>query len=380
MGVNHYLIRTLVFFSCLLVFAAVHSQTGVSLQEEDLQFQNLFDPDVKQGVACYRIPALVTAADGSLIIAIDERNETCGDLRYNKDINIVVRRSSDNGLSWSEIENIVDYPYGISASDPSMVMDRETGDIFLFYNYMDLEKENGIYYQHMIRSKDNGKTWSAAVDITPQITRPEWQEAFKIITSGGGTQTRSGQLLHIIFLVGQGACVFGSDDHGQSWHLFGEMFHPADESKIVELDDGSWMVNSRVNGAGLRYVHISHDEGKTWTTRPDSSLIDPGCNAALINYNAAGSNRVEGLLLFTNASSIDKRENMTLKISNDNGLSWTGDVLIYPGSAAYSSMSILENGDIGLVFEKDDYRENVFVRIPRGKILPHRDHSSLPHE
>ena len=67
---------------------------------------------------------------------------SCGDLKWSKDINIVIRRSSDNGKIWSEIETVVNFPYGKSASDPSMIIDKITNEIFLFYNYMDLEKES----------------------------------------------------------------------------------------------------------------------------------------------------------------------------------------------------------------------------------------------
>jgi sialidase-1 len=84
---------------------------------------------------------LTTAPNGDIIAAIDERVPSCGDLKWSKDINIVIRRSSDNGKTWSAIEKIVDFPLGRSASDPSLIVDGITKEIFLFYNYMDLDKE-----------------------------------------------------------------------------------------------------------------------------------------------------------------------------------------------------------------------------------------------
>ena len=96
--------------------------------------QDLFNSKMREGVACYRIPALVTAPNGDLVAAIDERVGSCDDLGTNKDINIVVRRSTDNGMTWSPIETAIDYESGISASDPSVIVDRKTGEILLFYN------------------------------------------------------------------------------------------------------------------------------------------------------------------------------------------------------------------------------------------------------
>jgi sialidase-1 len=312
-------------------------------------------------VSCYRIPSLVTTPNGDLIVAIDERVPSCGDLKWSRDINIVIRRSTDNGKSWSEIERIVDYPDGKSASDPSMIVDRVTGDIFLFYNYMDLDKEKDVYYLHVTKSSNNGISWSEAEDITEQITKPEWKNDFKFITSGRGIQTREGKLLHCLVNLDNGLHVFGSDDHGTSWYLIDTPIVPGNESKIVELDDGNWMINSRLNNPGYRQVHISNDQGKTWVSRPDSSLIDPGCNASIIRYSSVSNGDDKNILLFSNARSADSRENMTISVSYDEGISWEHSKTIYTGSSAYSSMCVLKNGDIGLFFEKDDYRENVFV-------------------
>ena len=352
-------------FLYLLMPLLMPAQTEL---EEGLSSKDLFSIDGKEGVACYRIPAIITAIDGTMIVAIDERHGSCGDLRYNENINIVVRRSHDNGISWTETETIVYYPFGESASDPSMIPDRETGENFLFFHYLDLVNEPGIYYHRVMSSIDNGNSWSVPVDITAQITKPAWHDAFRIVTSGGGTQAEDGRLLHVVFLVGHGAYVFGSEDHGLSWKLLSELFQPADESKIVELPDGSWMVNSRVNGSGLRYVHVSDDKGQTWISMCDSSLVDPGCNAALIRFPFPTGNGRQALL-FSNAGSAAERARMTLKISPDDGRSWPASILVYAGSAAYSSMTILGNGDIGLIFEKDNYTENHFVVIPAKSIL-----------
>lgn len=328
---------------------------------DDLVFQDLFNTSMDERVKCYRIPSIVTAPNGSLIAAIDERVPDCSDLKYNKDINIILRRSFDNGKTWSKIETVVDFPYGKSASDPSMIVDDVTGEIFLFYNYMDLDVEKDIYYLHVVRSSDNGVTWSKPEDITSQIAKPEWHKDFKFITSGKGIQTSSGKLLHTMVNLNSGLHVFGSDDHGKTWYFIDVPIQPADESKIIELVDGTLLINARVNGKGMRYEHISKDDGKTWVTKAVPELLDPGCNASIIRYTAIKDGYKKNRILFSNAKSEKERVNMTVRVSYDEGKTWTKGKTIYQGSSAYSDLTILENGDIGLFFEQDSYTKNPFV-------------------
>ena len=157
--------------------------------------------------------------------------------------------------------------------------------------------------------------------------------------------------------LNKGTHVFGSKDHGKSWFLIDTPLSPGDESKIVELLNGNWLVNSRVNSNDSRYSHISKDNGQTWVTYKNTDLKDPGCNASLINYDE--------FLLFTNAFNSKYRKNLSLSISEDQGKTWAKNQTIYTGESAYSSMTKLKNGDIGVFFEKDNYTKNVFVRIPK---------------
>lgn len=346
---------SLILFNC---GAKKHNKVSAA---EPPVFQDLFNTSMSDGVECYRIPAIVTAPNGDVIAAIDERVPNCGDLKWSKDINIIIRRSTDNGKTWSDIETVVDFPYGQSASDPSMIVDETTNEIFLFYNFMNLDTEKDIYYLHVVKSSDNGKTWSQPQDITSQITKPEWQKDFKFITSGRGIQTRSGKLLHTMVNLNSGLHVFGSDDHGKTWYFIDTPIQPADESKIIELVDGTLMINARVNGAGIRYVHTSTDGGQTWSTREEFELIDPGCNASIIRYTSKEDGYNKNRLLFSNAKSKKGRVNMTVRISYDEGKTWSEGKTIYEGSSAYSDMTVLDNGDIGLFFEQDEHSKNPFV-------------------
>lgn len=354
-----FIITSFLSFSCSRQMTLSNSagDQGVS------DFQDLFVAATNPDVECYRIPALVTAPNGDVIAAIDERVPGCADLRGSRNINIVLRRSTDNGDSWTDIETVVDFPEGQSASDPSMIVDEVTGDIFLFYNYMDLDKEKNIYYLHVVKSSDNGQTWSEPADITDQITKPSWHEDFKFITSGRGIQTRDGWLLHTLVNLENGLHVFGSKDHGESWFLIDTPIKVGDESKIIQLSDGNWMINSRVNEGGKRYVHVSSDQGKTWTSREATDLTDPGNNAGIITYTISEDGVRKPILLFSNTNSATDRENLTIRISEDNGQTWSEGKTIYAGSAAYSSMTVLENGQIGLFFERDDYSKNTFVKF-----------------
>ncbi len=324
---------------------------------------NLFNSIKNSSVDCYRIPAIVTAPNGDVIVAVDERVPSCADLRGNKNINIVIRRSAYNGKTWSKIERIVDFPEGQSASDPSMIVDTDTKTIFLFYNYMDLNKAPNCYYLQYVKSVDNGKTWSKPVDITSQIAPQSWQKDFKFITSGRGIYTSTGKLLHCLVNLQKGLHVFGSDDHGATWYLIDTPIKVGDESKIAELADGSWMINSRVNKGGYRYVHTSTDEGKHWTSAVDTTLIDPGCNGSFIRYTLKKEGFTKNRLLFANSKSKNERKNLTVRISYDEGKTWNEGRTIYTGDAAYVSLTILKNGDIGLVFETDNYTAIEFVHF-----------------
>ena len=339
--------------------------TNIQFSQNQFVYKELFNAENNPEVSCYRIPSIITAINGDLIAAIDERVPSCGDLKWSRDINIVIRKSSDNGKTWGKIEKIIDYPLGQSASDPSMILDKQTNTIFLFYNYMDLDNQKDIYYLKYISSNDNGKSWSKSVDITNQISKENWKNDFKFITSGRGIQTKNGTLLHCLVNLQKGTHVFGSNDNGKTWFITETPTSPGDESKIVELNDGSWMVNSRVNKLGYRYSHFSNDDGKTWISKKEESIIDPGCNGSLIRY----SHDKKNLLLLTNINNKKERKEIVLRYSIDEGRSWSNPKIIYNGEAAYSSMTVMENGNLGLFFEMDNYTKNVFTSISIKDVL-----------
>lgn len=314
----------------------------------------LFATPADGSVGCYRIPALEVVS-GVLLAAIDERVPSCADLRGSRDINILLRRSMNGGLSWSDPERIFDYPDGVAASDASFIVDEEKGRVFMLVNVMDHDRAPGEYRFHIIHSDDAGASWSTPRDITDEVAPALWKSDFKFITSGHGTQAPDGTLLHTIVNLERGVFVLVSEDHGGTWSLAPSPVTPGDESKIIAFDDGRWMVNSRVASAGHRWVHVSQDRGLTWTSRPDSSLVDPAVNAALV--------RTTDGLVYAGAHHPTERRNLVMRFSADEGMTWNPGTVIHEGPAAYVSAAALPDGDVGLFYERKEYTENVFVRV-----------------
>ncbi len=321
--------------------------------------------------AVYRIPALCTAPNGDLVAVCDARHEGGGDLNHAKPINIAVRRSSDGGVTWTEPVFTWKWKWTEdehwAGSDPSLVVDAEAKKIFLFYNVWESKKRHGVFQFYVQESSDNGRTWSKPRDISNDIAFPEWpfgkrdsEGGFIFITSGSGIQTKDGTLLHTIVHVNDGNALFGSDDHGRTWKPFGRPVKNGDECKVVELSDGSWMINSRWRGGG-RQIHVTKDRGMTWESRYDNSLEDPQCNAQIMRYGKA--------LLFSNCKSPNRRALLHLRASGDDGATWSDGICIQPKGAAYSDMTILPNGDIGVLYEGAGYATINFTTVPIADIL-----------
>jgi sialidase-1 len=148
-----------------LFFALVFA--GPSVQDSPYSFTTIFGHPSDTTAACYRIPALAVATNGTLLAVADQRIPDCGDLRNNPDINLVLRKSYDDGNSWSDMEVLVDLPSGKSASDAAFIVDETSRDVLLLYNMMDLEKQPQEYRFHYIRSSDQGHSWQHLTTVFP---------------------------------------------------------------------------------------------------------------------------------------------------------------------------------------------------------------------
>lgn len=355
-----------------------------------------------------RIPAIAVATNGDLLAAYDLRPHD-GGMNGGDSPNanwIMQRRSTDNGRTWQAETVVAQGRSGrnrLGFSDPSYVVDRERGTIFNFHVHsmqsgVFANKPNYKYDQrgridetdsHTMNlglsvSTDNGHTWTQRV-ITDQVLGPIARKN-KLLscfaTSGAGTQKTAppnkGRLLQQAACIqdqnGNGISEFGidaalavtiySDDHGKTWHAGtptapheGGKHWVFDENKVVELSDGSLMLNSRTSGGeglGYRIVGTSKDGGETWQDfRVDKNLIDPSNNAQIIRAfpNAKPGSAKAKVLLFSNTKSHVDRSNGTLWISYDDGNTWAASKTFRKGGTGYSTIAVLSDGNIGILYE-----------------------------
>ena len=318
------------------------------------------------GVHTYRIPALIESRKGTLIAVCDARHDSSRDMPAH--ISLVLRTSHDSGGTWSATITLRQVAAG-GVGDASLLLDHRTGRIWCFHSY----GPPGIGWEtaqpgartgpttfqfHAIFSDDEGLTWSEPVDLTPQVKDPAWQAIFA--TSGTHIQTSTGRyLVPMVVRDAQGIVSSRnaySDDAGQTWKIGAAIGPGTDESKCVELADGVIMQNMR-NGP-TRAVALSHDGGITFgPVTHDAALIDPTCNAAIA--------RDRHVLFFTNAAST-KRENLTLKVSADQGATWTTKQVLHPGPAAYSTLVVLRDHSLAILYENGEtspYNKITFTRV-----------------
>lgn len=288
----------------------------------------------------------------------------------------MVKRSTNNGKSWGRMKIVADYPKGMGGTDPSMVLDRDTGVIYLFYSYIGKKPSKEFFFRYHT-SDDNGKTWSKYRDITNDISKPEWKDSFKFISSGRASQLEDGTLIHNYVILGKGVKIFASSDHGKTWELRDARISPADESRVLELTDGSLMVNARV-WSGSRQVHTSKD-GEYWESREEKQLPDPRCNGAIIRYTSKKDGYDKDRLLFCNAASVKGRKNLAVRISYDEGKTWSAGKVIDSGSSCYSEITILEDGTIG-VFCEPGYKSLRYVRFSLEQLTDGKDSLSKPYK
>ncbi len=327
----------------------------------------------------YRIPALTVSNRGTLIAAYDGR-PTMADLPGN--LVVLVRRSEDGGRTWLPRQVVRAAPAPMGFGDPSLLVDRVTGRIFLFYSASvrqgfwgsatgSDEADPDVQQAEVSWSDDDGLSWTHR-RITASIKDPSWAGMFA--SSGQGIQLRQGP--HAGRLVQQYvirhdakhyAASAYSDDHGATWQM-GEPIGPGmDENKTVELSDGRVMLNSRASP--YRLVAWSADGGYHYTgLRPDSQLVDPANNGAIIRAhpNAERGTPHSRRLLMSHTAHPTERRNLVVQRSCDDGRTWVVARVVEPGAAAYSSLVSLPGGDVGVLYERGEYEHITFYRYTPG--------------
>ena len=312
----------------------------------------------------YRIPAVITAKDGSIVAVTDKRKFNEGDLP--EDIDIVCNRSTDGGHTWSEPYTIalgtgVNHGFGDCAlawsNDDNGLIAGFVGGPGLWYS----TPSNPIR-TYICKSYDNGQTWTERVDITDFIFGdnciiPEqrtWRASF--FGSGNGLRTSTGRIIFVAAIretteqVLYNHAVY-SDDNGQTWHVSGRASSSGDEAKVAELADGRILMSIR--HAGNRWYNISEDGGETWqpTTSTWYDITAPACNGDMIRFTSENQGHDKNRLLHSVPYG-NSRTDVTVYVSYDEGETWPVKKCIVPYSSAYSSLCILPDGTIGLYVEE----------------------------
>ena len=325
------------------------------------------------GVHTWRIPALAVAGDGSLVAAFDARNDGPGDLPG--DVDIVVRRSSDLGRSWMPAQRVVDYDGGRGGGDPSLLLDRQSGRLFLFFAYgppgvgfFNSSSERtpdsaSALHPYLVWSDDHGRSWQGPRNLIAEIKPAGAHGLFA--TSGHGIQLSAhspapGRLLQpYVWMDGKRrahAANAISDDHGASWRMGADIGIDLDENKAVELEDGRVLQNIRAyaKGTTTRLLAYSDDGGEHYgPVRAEAQLPDPRNNADLIRAfpDAAPGTPEARMLLFVNTANPRERRDLRVRLSCDSGRSWPVSKLLHAGPAMYAAMARLPDGSYGVLYE-----------------------------
>jgi len=353
-----------------------------------------------EGYKSFRIPAIIRSPNKDLLAFCEGRVNGASDFG---NVDIVMKKSADNGKTWSALQIIVDAD-SLQAGNCAPVVDTNDpaypkGRIFLFYNTGNnnegqVRKGNGLRQVWYKTSVDNGKTWSKGNNITAEVHRPkqpqinpaynfseDWRSFAN--TPGHAIQFEKGKYKGRIFISAnhsQGdpkkdftdyvANGYYTDDHGETFHISDNVsIGGSNESMAAELSNNKLMMNSRNQRGDIRarIVSISSDGGATWdTTYFDKTLIDPVNEGSILTV---GSKDGKNIIAFCNAADTKNRNNLTLRVSYDDGKTWKRTYKI-DGSdtdskdyTAYSDLVKLSKKKIGVLYERHNYKEIVFTTI-----------------
>jgi sialidase-1 len=401
--------KSAVAASAIVILSLILS--GPTAAAEPLLVQtDLFEAG-KDGYALYRIPGIVCTAKGTLLAYCEARKSNRGDWGT---IDIMLRRSTDGGRTWSPRQKIADVP-GPKSKNPVALAQRLATDGEVTYNnpvaIVDHQSSVGgksvvhflfcLEYMRCfcMRSEDDGQSFSTPVEITATFDQFRSDYDWKVLATGPnhGIQLRTGRLVVPVWISpGTGGhahrpsvtSVIYSDDHGQSW-LRGQIAVPdtpewiiPNETVVAELADGRVMLNVRSESKAHRRIITTSPNGATnWSTpKFDDALLEPICMASLVRVSTASSGG-RNRLLFANPDNLSRadgkeeagknrdRRNLTLKLSYDEGQTWPVRRVLEPGRAGYSDLAVGPDGTIFCLYESgttdgDMYRTG-YLRLAR---------------
>ena len=310
----------------------------------------------QEGYHTYRIPSLLRTPSGALLAFCEGRKNSGQD---NGDIDTLVKRSEDGGRTWG-VARVVWDEGGNTCGNPTAVVDRDTGRIWLFLCHnlaqddgpsIRAGKSAGTRTVWITHSDDDGLTWAPPRDMTREVKPAglRWDAT----GPGVGIQLRHGPAAGRLVIPAIGRDII-SDDHGRTWRTDGPTPPGTSEAQIVELSDGGLLRAARpVSNKGLHRfpLTLSGDQGATWSPlRYPDELLTPVCQGSLIRHCPAGESE-RGILLFSHPGSEKKRERLTVRASYDDGATWPDAWVLHPDRAGYSCLASLDGGDVGCLFE-----------------------------
>lgn len=328
------------------------------------------------GVAAYRIPGLTTSNKGTLLACYDVRYNDSDDLQQRIDIGL--SRSTDGGQTWEKMRIPMSFgEYGGLPSsqngvgDPAILVDKQTGTVWIVAAWTHgmgitrawFNSQQGMDVDHtaqlmMVRSDDDGKTWSEPINVTSQLKDPSWY--FLLQGPGRGICMEDGTLVFASQYIGADripcAGIIYSRDHGKTWHISQKARTNTTETQVAELEPGTLMINMRDNRGGSRAVATTKDMGATWKEHESSrtALREPVCMASLISVKAKDNALGRDLLLFSNPNDSKYRRNITIKASLDGGLTWNdaNQLLLDAGTGwGYSCLTMIDSETVGILYE-----------------------------
>ena len=328
------------------------------------------------GVAAYRIPGLVTTQKGTLVGVYDIRHENSRDLQGHIDVG--VSRSTDGGRTWGPMIVAMDMgewgglPQNLNGvGDPCILVDEVTGDLLLFAAWTHggeagkaawwsagsgFEPETTPQLM-MVRSTDDGLTWSEPENLTKQVKQEAWNFTFQ--GPGRGITMEDGTLV-VPFQHQEpapertpAAGIMYSTDRGLTWHVHEYAKINTTESQVAEVEPGVLMLNMRDNRHTGRAVYVTRDLGRTWEPHvSDGKLVEPVCMASLLKVKASENSLRKDILLFSNPADEKDRKDITIQMSFDGGATWTRKVLLDEGDGwGYSCLTMIDRKTVGILYE-----------------------------
>jgi len=346
------------------------------------------------GYALYRIPGLIVTAKGTVLAYCEARRTGKSDWDT---IDIMLRRSTDGGKTFSPRQRIADVP-GPHIKNPVALAQKLAEPTDITYNNAVgfADRDGSVHFLFCleysrcfyIRSDDDGRTFSKPVEITGTFEKFRSDYDWKVLATGPahGIQLRTGRLVVPIWLsTGTGGHAHRPsvtspiyrDDHGRTWKA-GDVAVPntdewinPNETVIVELADGRVMLNVRSESLKHRRLVTVSPDGSTGWAAPkfDDALLEPICMASIVRFSAqpdGDKNRI----LFANPHNLSRldgkdeegksrdRKNISIKVSYDEGQTWEVNKVLEPSYSAYSDLAVLSDGTILCLYETGRKSDN----------------------